>query len=162
MFFLKSHLIRSSGVVSPQYSASLAEAGTLQLEFQYLSDITGNSLYAEKALYALDQIHAIPRDALGLYADKLSVMSLKFEGENFGIGGGSDSFYEYLLKLWISTGSEKYRKMYDEAVEVRISDTNSIKAIAVNLTKTSQDSAFAFFPDRNLETSAQAFHHLVR
>lgn len=40
-----------SGVCTDQYgsaSAGLAEMGTLQLELQYLSDVTGNPVYADR------------------------------------------------------------------------------------------------------------------
>lgn len=33
--------------------SSLAEAGTLQLEFKYLSEISGNPMYGEKAEHVM-------------------------------------------------------------------------------------------------------------
>lgn len=34
--------------------SSLAEAGTMQLEFKYLSEISGNDVYAEKAEHVME------------------------------------------------------------------------------------------------------------
>ena len=33
------------------------------------------------------------------------------------MGGGADSFYEYLLKSWVQTNDTTARKMYDEAID---------------------------------------------
>lgn len=98
--------------------ACLAEAGTLQLEFQYLSDVTGNPIYAKKALRAMDQLSAIPRGPLNLYGQNLYLDKLQYSRERFGIAGCTDSFYEYLLKLGLATGDEKYIDMYHEAADV--------------------------------------------
>jgi hypothetical protein len=98
--------------------ACLAEAGTLQLEFQYLSDVTGHPIYAKKALKAMDQIYTIPRGPLNLYGSSLSTNKLKYTQERFGIAGCTDSFYEYLLKLGLATRDAKYVDMYHEAADV--------------------------------------------
>jgi hypothetical protein len=34
----------------------------------------------------------------------------------YSVGGGSDSFYEYLLKLYLFTGDERLRERYELAV----------------------------------------------
>lgn len=98
--------------------ACLAEAGTLQLEFQYLSDVTGNPIYATKALKAMDQLIAIPRGPMNLYSQNLFINKLQYSRDRFGIAGCTDSFYEYLLKLGLATGDEKYIKAYHDAADV--------------------------------------------
>ena len=42
--------------------------------------------------------------------------------EHTAIGALGDSFYEYLLKAWIQSGKQdtEARKMYDDAIKVRI------------------------------------------
>ena len=107
-----------SGSFSSHSTANLAEAGTLSLEFQYLSDVTGNPIYAEKVLHTMDQIYSIPRGPLNLYANDMSTSSLSYTTDLRGLGGGADSFYEYLLKLWLATHDNKYKDMYYEAAEV--------------------------------------------
>jgi hypothetical protein len=98
---------------------SIATAGTLQLEFQYLSDITGDPKYQDKALYALEQLHYMPKDIPGLFPTHLNVNYLEFESNNqYGLGAENDSFYEYLLKLYLSTGNEKFKNWYQAAADV--------------------------------------------
>jgi mannosyl-oligosaccharide alpha-1,2-mannosidase len=98
---------------------SLAAAGTLQLEFQYLSDVTGNPIYKEKAYKCLDAIYKMNnRDGFsGIFPELIDVTRGYFLGQRYSISGNSDSFYEYLLKVWISTGDKKFRDRYDIAVE---------------------------------------------
>lgn len=50
---------------------SIAQAGTLQVEFRFLSKVTGNKTYAEKAEAVFEQLHALKRDD-GLYFSQVS------------------------------------------------------------------------------------------
>lgn len=111
---------KATGIGQDKTTAVLADAGTMQLEFQYLSDITGNPIYAQKALYAFDQIIAIPQQIKGLYPSKINVERLGsgFGNYYYGMGAGCDSFYEYILKLWLATGLEKYWKQFADSREV--------------------------------------------
>ncbi|KAJ3107257.1 hypothetical protein HDU96_007965 [Phlyctochytrium bullatum] len=93
----------------------LAEAGTLQLEFQYLSDVTGDLVFEEKAMKALDGILETPVKVQGLYPSMLNGKSKTFINDDITLGGLGDSFYEYLLKLWLATGDDKFRRKYDES-----------------------------------------------
>lgn len=135
-------------------SALLASVGTLQLEFQYLSDLTGDRRYSDAALGVYN---LLPKtDTKGLYPKYLDVTAgllllIKFEGKfitppSYGIGPDADSFYEYLLKLWISTGIPKYREMYDSSAD----------AILSNILKKSKEDKYYFMQ----EGSSDSFHHL--
>ncbi|TPX34918.1 hypothetical protein SmJEL517_g02598 [Synchytrium microbalum] len=97
----------------------IAEIGTLQLEFQYLSDVTGDDKYAKAGLKIYETMHAAITAGKGLYATQFGILGggFAFAGDKYGLGAGADSHYEYLLKLWISTGEEKYRAWYDESAE---------------------------------------------
>ncbi|TPX77778.1 hypothetical protein CcCBS67573_g00932 [Chytriomyces confervae] len=98
----------------------LAEIGSLQLEFQYLSDVTGNPVYAEKALYIYDQLNALDLLVPGLFPLFMNRDSLHVLGDGnvrVSIGAMGDSFYEYLLKMWLSTGEGKYYDMYWKSAE---------------------------------------------
>ncbi|KAJ3207666.1 hypothetical protein HDU82_003484, partial [Entophlyctis luteolus] len=95
----------------------LSEFGSLQLEFQYLSDVTGNPIYAQKALYVYDQMHSVDFKIPGLYPELFSNEKLETNGMKVALGGRSDSYYEYLLKLWLSTGEQKYYDLYYRAAE---------------------------------------------
>ncbi|KAI8845230.1 mannosyl-oligosaccharide 1,2-alpha-mannosidase IA [Chytriomyces cf. hyalinus JEL632] len=98
----------------------LAEIGSLQLEFQYLSDVTGNPVYAEKALYIYDQLNALDLLVPGLFPLFMNRDSLHVLGDGnvrVSIGAMGDSFYEYLLKMWLSTGEGKYYDMHWKSAE---------------------------------------------
>lgn len=44
------------------------------------------------------------------------------KNQEYTFGGLADSFYEYLLKMWLFTGKSNnlYQKLYDEAITVRV------------------------------------------
>lgn len=78
----------------------LAEFGTLSLEFQYLSDLTGNLIFAQK----IKKIYEVLNDASkedGLYFNYMNPSSAKWCMKHASIGALADSFYEYMLKYWL-------------------------------------------------------------
>ncbi|KAJ3062367.1 hypothetical protein HDU98_001765 [Podochytrium sp. JEL0797] len=109
----------ATGETKPDDSgtAILSELGSLQLEFQYLSDVTGNPIYAEKALFVYEQMQTIAVDIPGLFPDAFRVDRLSVHGKKVAIGGRCDSYYEYLLKMWLSTGEDKYYEYYYTAAK---------------------------------------------
>ncbi|CAM9973923.1 unnamed protein product, partial [Hapterophycus canaliculatus] len=90
----------------------LAEIGTLQVEFRYLSKITGVQKYADKANRVFDIMHDI-KSHDGLYPIFINPSSAKPVGSQVTFGALGDSFYEYLLKAWLQGGKTepKYREM---------------------------------------------------
>jgi transcriptional/translational regulatory protein YebC/TACO1 len=108
------------------YGASLATAGTLQLEFQYLSDILQDDKYSNAVVLVSEKIHAMKKDIAGLYVSfiiikqpqQFNTVSLKFTKEIYGLAGDCDSFYEYMLKMWLSTHDERYKDWYYESANV--------------------------------------------
>lgn len=74
-----------------------AEIGTLVLEFGTLSKLTGKSLYFEMARNALGQLYR-RRSSLGLVGEGIDVETGEWTSRNSHVGGGIDSYYEYLLK----------------------------------------------------------------
>ncbi|ETV78472.1 hypothetical protein H257_07995 [Aphanomyces astaci] len=105
------------------YRAFLADVGTLQLEMRYLSDITGNSEYAEKgdAFYDVIQREG-SYEHTGLFPVHFEPDSGTFSRSDtfVTIGALGDSFYEYLLKVWLYSGKRAddlfLRRTYDDAV----------------------------------------------
>ncbi|KAL7032143.1 hypothetical protein ACKWTF_007233 [Chironomus riparius] len=98
-------------------SSILSEFGTLHLEFAYLSDITGNSVYRERVM----NIRSILKDLekpKGLYPNYLNPKTGKWGQQHMSLGALGDSFFEYLLKSWLQSGQtdEEAREMYDEAM----------------------------------------------
>ncbi|HEX4438894.1 MAG TPA: glycoside hydrolase family 47 protein [Thermoanaerobaculia bacterium] len=77
-----------------------AEVGTLVLEFGTLSRLTGKPVYLEKARRALLEL-AKRRSAIGLVGEQIDVRTGKWLSKTSHVGGGIDSYYEYLLKCGI-------------------------------------------------------------
>lgn len=93
-------------------ASTLAEIGTLQLEFEYLSKHTGNPIFGEKAVKVFDVLNNVPKKD-GLYSVFVHPADGRFLRDHVTLGALGDSFYEYLLKYWILTGKkkDKYRAM---------------------------------------------------
>jgi len=94
----------------------LSEVGTIQLEYEYLSYHTKKSTYRDKAVNVYDVLAKADKPN-GLYSVYVNPSTGTFSRNHVTLGALGDSFYEYLLKLWIMTGKtdEKIRKMYDDA-----------------------------------------------
>lgn len=98
---------------------NIAEAGTLQLEFRYLAHVAGKPKYAEKADVVFNTLYKMRPDN-GLYPIMLSNQRkpARLSGK-VAFGAMGDSFYEYMLKLWLQSGKQEdmYREMYDESMD---------------------------------------------
>ncbi|KAG9292685.1 hypothetical protein G9A89_008272 [Geosiphon pyriformis] len=95
----------------------IAEVATLQLEFKYLSHITGDPKYwehVEAIMIHLDRLGKLD----GLVPVSISSTTGRFTKQLFTVGGLADSYYEYLLKQYLLTsGTEPmYLRMYQEAL----------------------------------------------
>lgn len=87
---------------------SLAEFGTLQLEFKYLTNATGNPIYME----LMDKINHYfsTRDVSmydGLFPNAINAGNGEFADQALKLGARGDSFYEYLIKQYIQTGKKE-------------------------------------------------------
>ncbi|VDN06448.1 unnamed protein product [Thelazia callipaeda] len=104
----KSH---NWGWANGDYSI-LSEFGSLQLEFEYLSQLTQNMVYSKKVKRIQEMILSV-RTKDGLYPNYLHPRS-----EHISVGALGDSFYEYLLKSWIRSGKSDgvSKEMYDAAI----------------------------------------------
>ncbi|KAI0095160.1 glycoside hydrolase [Irpex rosettiformis] len=96
---------------------STAEVSTLQLEFKYLSELTENETYWEKAehvMYLIRKGHL----ASGL-ASIFMTQDGRFALAQIRLGSRGDSYYEYLLKQYLQTSKQEsvYREMYQDAME---------------------------------------------
>ncbi|KAF9260838.1 glycoside hydrolase [Marasmius fiardii PR-910] len=97
---------------------STAEASTLQLELKYLSLLTENEEYWEKAENVMRVIKAA-RMPHGLASVFMHIKTGKFIPSTIRLGARGDSHWEYLLKQYIQTNrtEDVYRDMYDDAME---------------------------------------------
>ena len=74
-----------------------AEIGTLILEFGTLGRLTGKAVFFDKAKRALVSLYQ-RRSKIGLVGEEIQVESGAWASPQSHIGGGIDSYYEYLVK----------------------------------------------------------------
>jgi len=130
----------------------IAEVATLQLEFEYLSLVSGDERYATRARWInawLDKKRSqIP--VRGVWPRDLTKRG-DLTGSHYTIGAGLDSFLEYLIKLWVWQSRPEtppdydptpLREMYDEAVD----------AVITHLGKTDQhgNETLKYFSNANI------------
>jgi hypothetical protein len=92
-----------------------AEVGTLLLEFGTLSRLTGKPVYYDKAKRAMVALYD-RRSPLGLVGSSIDVETGVWTDSTSHIGGGIDSYYEYLLKAWLLFGDEDCKRMWEASV----------------------------------------------
>jgi mannosyl-oligosaccharide alpha-1,2-mannosidase len=83
--------------------------GTLVLEWTHLSDLTGNQTYAELAQRAQNYLvdpTGVPEAFPGLIGYNVGIDDGKFQDQSGSWGGGTDSFYEYLIKMYLYDPNE--------------------------------------------------------
>jgi len=106
-----------TGMSQERKMSILSEFGTLHMEFSYLSDITGNTLYKAKVEAIRNYLYKknLPKN---LYPNFLHPMTGQWGQDHSSVGALGDSFYEYLLKEWLRSGKScrLSKKMFDEAV----------------------------------------------
>jgi mannosidase alpha-like ER degradation enhancer 3 len=74
-------------------------AGTLLLEFTLLSRLTGNSVYEEKVVGAMDFLWDKRNRVSDLVGTTINVNDGEWLSKDASIGAGIDSYYEYLFKV---------------------------------------------------------------
>ncbi|TCD65742.1 maturation of Asn-linked oligosaccharides protein [Steccherinum ochraceum] len=79
-------------------TSNIAEAGTLTLEWSTLSKHTGNDTYRKLAENSVRHIAGLTPPLPGLAAQGIDPTSGNFVGAYVSWGGGSDSYFEYLIK----------------------------------------------------------------
>ena len=92
-----------------------AETGTLLLEFGTLSKLTGKPIFYEKAKRALVETYK-RRSPLGLVGQNINAETGAWTNSDSHIGGGIDSYYEYLWKGWLLFGDTECRDMWNASI----------------------------------------------
>lgn len=97
--------------------SSTSEVSTIQMEFKYLSKLTGNRVYRDKVDAVMMHLKDLPKTD-GLVPIFVNAVTGRFSGNTITLGARGDSYYEYLLKQWLLTDKKEdvYREMYLEAV----------------------------------------------
>ena len=93
-----------------------AEVGTLLIEFGTLSKLTGRPVYYDKAKRALVELYN-RRSPIGLVGSGINVNSGAWTDPTSFIGGGIDSYYEYLLKGWRLFDDKDCERMWRTSIE---------------------------------------------
>ena len=93
----------------------------MQLEFRELSRASGDPKYGRAATAALRLIlqQAAASPIQFLLPENLYVRGAKPKDGDIQVDGGADSYYEYLLKLWIQGGKQESRmkRFFDNTVD---------------------------------------------
>jgi len=116
-------IVPSTGVVTGAnwagHASILAEIGTIQMEYFALSQRLGDDSYRKKAQRIIDHLDQSSTNWPGLYPLFINPNSGSFSNSKISFGGCGDSFYEYLLKVWLLTGRsiDQYKRMYRESIE---------------------------------------------
>ncbi|XP_059479799.1 ER degradation-enhancing alpha-mannosidase-like protein 2 [Neocloeon triangulifer] len=74
-----------------------AGVGTFIVEFGALSRLTGDPLYEEVAMKAINALYH-HRSNIGLMGNHIDILTGRWTAQDAGIGAGVDSYYEYLVK----------------------------------------------------------------
>ncbi|EEH34358.2 mannosyl-oligosaccharide alpha-1,2-mannosidase [Paracoccidioides lutzii Pb01] len=136
-------------------SNGIATIGTLILEWMHLSDLTGDPEYgrlAEKGeSYLLKPKTAGAEPFPGLIGSELNTTTGHFLNSDISWGAGSDSFYEYLIKMFIYDESrfKTYRDRWVLAIE------SSIKHLKVLLPLRPEFTFLAPYSNKKLGSSSQ-------
>lgn len=101
-------------------SSSLAEVTTIQLEFKYLAERTGDQKFwriAERPMKTA--LKTIKEANFGILPIFLSPHDGEFYLSEIRLGSRGDSYYEYLVKQYIQTNRSEqvYQKMYEYAFD---------------------------------------------
>jgi mannosidase alpha-like ER degradation enhancer 2 len=104
-----------------------AEIGTYLLEYGALSKLTGDDVYYEKAKRAAVALYD-RRSERGLVGSLIDVKTGVWLVRESHVGGGIDSYYEYLLKGWVLFEDEELKKMWEthiKAVNTYVADEST-------------------------------------
>ena len=98
-------------------SAILAEFGTIQLEFKYLSVQTGERKYWDAVERIMQHLRTVDKPH-GLYPVFMSPSTGRWTSQKITLGALGDSFYEYLIKQWLITNKRDtyLREMWEETM----------------------------------------------
>jgi mannosyl-oligosaccharide alpha-1,2-mannosidase len=136
-------------------NAILSEFGTVQIENRYLSKMIHDPVYATKTERVFTVLHEMhpPHGLYPYYVKNEGTDKPIFTNKKLTFGAMADSFYEYMLKIWIQGGQTEslYREMYDESME----------GMHQILVQTSSPSGLTYIADQNSGKMDHKMDHLV-
>lgn len=93
--------------------ASTAGAGSLLVEFEVLSYLSGDPKFGEAAYTATEALY-LRRSSIGLLGKHISTETGYWHEALSGVGSNADSFYEYLLKSYLLFRNEDLYQMFTD------------------------------------------------
>jgi mannosidase alpha-like ER degradation enhancer 2 len=93
----------------------------------------------------------ICRARIGLFGDEINIRTGQWTSNAANINGGSDSFYEYMLKAWKLLGDEDCHRMWETSVAA----LNQYVAQTV----TNADSTTSFWLRRSRQNHRRTHRH---
>lgn len=93
-----------------------AEVGTLLIEFGMLTKLTGRTVYCERAKRAVSELYK-RRSRIGLVGSGINISTGQWTDPVSHIGGGIDSYYEYLLKASLLFDDKDCQRMWTSSIE---------------------------------------------
>jgi ER degradation enhancer, mannosidase alpha-like 2 len=93
--------------------ASTAGAGSLLLEFEVLSCLSGDAKYGLAAMKAAEELYHLRSD-IDLVGKHIHIRTGKWHETISGVGSNSDSFYEYLLKSYLLFRKMDHYRMFQD------------------------------------------------
>jgi hypothetical protein len=133
--------------------AILAEIGTLQIEFSYLSHLSGNMEYHDKAL-KIFEVLVENRPDTKLFPVNIDPENGHYSNSIVSLGAFGDSFYEYLIKYHVVVG-----KAISWVGEVYF---ETAKAILQRLKGTTKPSGLTYIGEMQGEHVSRKVEQLVR
>uniref|UniRef100_A0A1J3DR71 alpha-1,2-Mannosidase n=2 Tax=Noccaea caerulescens TaxID=107243 RepID=A0A1J3DR71_NOCCA len=138
--------LRHGNAHNPSWAGAnsiLADSGTEQLEFIALSQRTGDPKYQQKVEKVISVLNKnFPADGLlPIYINPDSPDTPSYSS-TITFGAMGDSFYEYLLKVWVQGNKTSEVKLYREMWE------KSMKGL-LSLVKKSTPSSFTYLREKN-------------
>ncbi|KAL3671143.1 hypothetical protein V7S43_004324 [Phytophthora oleae] len=125
------------GVLPKDRAAKLtcpAAAGSLLVEMAYLSRLSGDDRFEQRAKDAVVAIWD-RRSDLDLLGSAIDVASGQWVHSHGGIGAGLDSFFEYLLKYHLISGDSQWLAMFNasyQAVETHVNHDDEYIEVDMN------------------------------
>lgn len=98
-------------------NVNTAEVSTIQLELRQLSVVTGDYIFFGMANGTSNKLLAAAPPN-GVVPTHVNTYTGEFVGNEYHLGPGIDSYYEYVLKQWIQSGkkADRFKEEYNKAV----------------------------------------------
>src|SRR5262245_11945933 len=93
-----------------------AEIGTLMLEFGALGKLTRRDVFYDKGKHAIGEVYRRRDKTTGLVGEEINVDTGAWASRKSHIGGGIDSYYEYLLKCQKLFGDDECGAMFRDGI----------------------------------------------